>query len=146
MSRSKTILSTLSTCAVAFVFATGFRGGCGAHSPEQKVKHIERAAAHVTEDALDELDATDAQRAKVSAGVNALVPEATALVLSHMEVKETLKAEWKKASPDRAALHTLVDKQLSALSALLHHAVDTGVDVHQTLTEAQRLEVADHFE
>lgn len=139
----KKILVTLAAAGlglVALAALTGFRHGGWhrGHSPEQ----VNAFVTDRLEDALDDLDATDAQRQQILAVKDRLLADGLAAREGHGQVKQELLAQWKSDRPDAARLHALVDARVDAMRALAHQAVDTGVEVHGILTPEQRAQLA----
>lgn len=139
--------------AVAFVavFAvvalTGFRGGCG--GGHRHGRDPAQLAAFVTDrvdDALDDLDATPEQRARVHEVKERVLAAGKEAHAGHEEARAALLAEWKSQAPDRARLHALVDARVEAMRKLAHEAVDAGADVHGILTPEQREKVTKKVE
>jgi Spy/CpxP family protein refolding chaperone len=131
---------------VGVALLTGFRGGCGhghgGHDPA-------RMAAFVTDhvdDALDDLEATPEQRARVHAVKDRLLARGQALREARAGAHAEVLAQWRSETPDAARLHAMVDERLEAMRALAHEAVDAGVEVHGTLTPEQRAEVTRKIE
>lgn len=128
--------------AVAGVVAlTGFRGGCGGHGHGRGGHDPERMAAFVTDhvdDALDDLDATPDQRARIHAVKERLLAAGAKAREGRKAAHGALLAEWKSEAPDRARLHALVDERVEEMRALAHEAVDAGVEVHGVLAPEQR--------
>ncbi|MCB9553569.1 MAG: hypothetical protein R3F65_29725 [bacterium] len=95
------------------------------------------------DDALDELDATEAQRAQVEKIVFALFDEGVAKLGDREVFREELLSLWQQPSPDAAAAHALVEARIEVLRALAHQAVDSSLEVHKVLDAKQRDAVAD---
>jgi protein CpxP len=98
-------------------------------------------AAFVTDrvdGALDDVDATPEQRARVHAVKDRLLASGQALRAERGADHAELLAAWRAQSPDAAALHARVDARLDALRAFAHQAVDGALEVHATLTPEQR--------
>ncbi|MGC3997694.1 MAG: Spy/CpxP family protein refolding chaperone [Anaeromyxobacter sp.] len=133
----KTLIATGTVALVAagFLVLTGFRHACHrAHDPAQ-------VAAFVTgrvEDALDDVDATEAQRQQILAVKDRMLASGQALHADSAAVHQEFLAQWKAEQPDKARLHALVDQRFEAMRALAHQAVDAGVEVHDVLTPDQR--------
>ncbi len=87
---------------------------------------------------LDDLKATDAQRAKVLAVKDRLLAQAEKLHAQHEAAHAELEGSWAADKMDSAALHALVDARVEELRGVLHQAVDGLVEVHDTLTPEQR--------
>jgi Spy/CpxP family protein refolding chaperone len=136
----------LAPLLVGVVVLTGFRGGCGhshgGHDPA-------RMAAFVTDhvdDALDDLEATPEQRARVHAVKDRLLARGQALREARAGAHAEVLAQWRSETPDAARLHAMVDERLEGMRALAHEAVDAGLEVHGTLTPEQRAEVTRKIE
>jgi Spy/CpxP family protein refolding chaperone len=123
------------------LLAAGFGAGChrGHHRDPAKV------AAFVTdrvEDALDDVDATAAQREKILAVKDRLLAEGAKLHGDRDALHRELLAAWKADQVDRARLHAIVDERIDALRAFAHQAVDGAADAHDALTAEQRAKLA----
>lgn len=88
--------------------------------------------------ALDDLQATDAQRAKVLAVKDRLAGQVHKLHGEHEVVHAAFLREWGEDKMDTAALHALVDSRLEELRGALHQTVDGVAEIHDTLTPDQR--------
>jgi Spy/CpxP family protein refolding chaperone len=147
MEKILAIVGGAALVGVAFVALTGFRGGCGGH--RHGGRDPAELAAFVTDrvdDALDDLDATPEQRARVHAVKERLLASGQTARAGHREAHDALAAEWKGERPDAAKLHALVDARAEAYRALAHEAVDAGVEVHGILTPEQRARVTKKIE
>jgi Spy/CpxP family protein refolding chaperone len=101
-------------------------------------------AAFVTDrvdDALDDLDASPQQRARIHAVKERMLASARKLHEGSHADREAVVEAWKAPSPDRARLHAIVDERIDALRAVAHEAVDAGIEVHDVLTPEQREKV-----
>lgn len=139
MKRSITIAAALSAFVLLSAFGPG-RFGCGG-TPEER---FDRAQSHLHDrlsDRLDDLEATEAQRARISQIERALFDDARPLVLQNPEVKRELLTELRGDAPDAAKLHGLVDARAAAYTAFAHRLVDAAVEVHGLLTPAQRARI-----
>jgi Spy/CpxP family protein refolding chaperone len=145
MKKSLTALGTLGAVLVGFVVLSGFGGGCGHHHPRDPAEVQAAVTAHLDE-ALDDLDATQAQRDQIHAIKDKLLAKGMALRADHQAVRDEVLAQWKSETPDRAKLHALVDQRIDALRAFAHDAVDAGADVHGILTPDQRAKVTKKIE
>ena len=135
----KTVPVLLGLAAV-FVLAAGFRGGCGGHRHDPA--SIDRMVTSHLEDALDDLDATPAQRTQVTALKDRLLQKGAALRQGSQETRRELVAQWDSASPDRAKVHALIDARIDAMRAFAHEAADAAVDLHGILTPEQRAKIS----
>jgi Spy/CpxP family protein refolding chaperone len=114
----------------------GFARGC--QSPEERQKAAQRFISNRVDDALDDLEATPAQRARVLQLKEQLVAEAQPLIAAHREAKAELASQFAGGNPDSAKLHALVDERISAVRAFAHKLVDAAVEVHASLTPEQK--------
>lgn len=134
--------------AVGGILALGGFAGChrgpGGHHRDPK-----EVAAFVTErveDALDDLEATPAQREKILAVKDRLLAEGLKARGDRDALHTELLAMWKADAVDRARLHAIVDQRIDALRAFAHAAADGAADAHDTLTPEQRAKVAKKIE
>ncbi len=139
MKKTLAALAAVALVAVGFVALTGFRHGFGCHGRDPA-----QVAAFVTarlDDALDDVDATPAQRDRLHAVKDRLLAKGQALHADHEGTHAELVAQWKADRPDAAKLHALVDARIDAFRALAHEAVDGAVEAHDVLTPEQRAKV-----
>jgi Spy/CpxP family protein refolding chaperone len=131
------VVAAVGTIALLGAFAGH---GCGrhGHDPAQVAAFV---SARV-DDALDDLDATPAQREKIHAVKDRLLADATRLHESHAGDRGELVAQWDAAQPDAAKLHALVDARVDEMRKLAHEAVDSAIEVHGILTPEQRAKVS----
>jgi periplasmic protein CpxP/Spy len=112
MKKSLVVVSLVAVAAVAF---SGCRhGGDRMHRMEQMI-------AWKLDDALDGLDATEAQR-------------------------EALVAEWGASRVDPVKVHAVVDERAEAYRAFAHKVADALVEVHALLTPEQRAKVQERVQ
>ena len=137
-------LQLLLAASGLLLLGTGFATGCH-RGPHGHHRDPAKVAAFVTErvdDALDDVDATPAQREKVHAVKDRLLAEQGKLRGDRDALHAELLAAWKAETVDRARLHAIVDERIEALRAFAHAAADGAVEVHDVLTPAQRAELA----
>lgn len=88
--------------------------------------------------ALDDIDATDAQRTRIEA----IKARAFALGEEHAKSRPAIRAavleQWRAEKPDARAVHQLVDDRVDEIRALAHQAADAALEVHGTLDAKQR--------
>jgi len=134
MTRQFWMMTLAGAAAVLALAGFGRCGGPSSHDPAQ-------VAAFVTDrvdDALDDLNATDAQRQQIHAIKDQLLAQALELRKEGEPLHGEVKVQWESATPDRARLHSLVDERFDAMRAFAHQAVDAGIEVHDILTPEQR--------
>lgn len=137
----KDTFHVFASLAVLFAVATtGFRGGCGGHGHDPA--SIDRMVTARLDDALDDLDATPAQRAQVTALKDKLVQQGAALRQGGREARRELVAQWDSAAPDRARVHAIIDARADAMRAFAHKAADAAADLHDILTPEQRARIS----
>jgi periplasmic protein CpxP/Spy len=140
----------LGVFAVASVAVlTGFRhaGGCGGRfGPGGRPEEMAAFMTARVDDALDDIKATDAQRATVHAAKDRVLEKVKALRGDRRQMHEELLAAWKSDSADKAKLHALVDQRIEEMRAVGHEAVDAAAEVHDALTPEQRQQVAERME
>jgi Spy/CpxP family protein refolding chaperone len=132
---------------VSFGLLTGFRGGCGGGGHGGRAgwrdpARIEKLATAHIDDALDDLDATDAQRKSVQAVKSRLLSEGMALSVENRKAGKEIVAQWDASSPDAARIHALIDERAEAMRAFAHKAADAAIEVRGTLTPEQRATVS----
>lgn len=92
---------------------------------------------------LDEIDATDAQRAKANTLKDNFAEELFSMKDDADEVRAEVLEEWKKDDPDAEAMHALVDERIEVYRKMMHKAVDGAFEMHEALTPEQREEIAE---
>ena len=133
--------------AGALVLAAGV--AIAATSTRGQERGPERARQFINwkvDDALDELDATDAQRAKAHALKDRLFEEGMKMRDEKEQVRAALMEQWKSDRPDAAAVHREVDRIADEFRAFAHQAADAALELHQTLTPEQRAELLQRAE
>ena len=136
----KKTVPVLGGLAAALLLVTGFRGGCGGGHADPA--HLDRMVTSHLEDALEDIDATPAQKAQVMALKDRLLQQGAALRQGGRETRRQLLAQWDSAAPDRAAVHASIDARIDAMRAFAHQAADAGMDLHGILTPEQRAKIS----
>lgn len=127
--------------SIAALFSFGAIGGCdrgplahGRMSPD-KLKKL--AEIHL-DDALDDLDATAEQRARIFTLKDRVIDETAGLRDARKQLMSDLLAEWGKDTPDADKARAAVDRSVEELRQVGYQLVDAGVDLHSVLTPEQR--------
>lgn len=144
----KTVLAGLAGALIATTALALMAFGGGGHF-RHRMHDPAEVAAFVTDrvdDALDDLDATPAQRERINGVKDRLLAAAMSHRGTRQETREAFLAEWKAEKPDAARLHALVDQRAAEMTAMAHQAVDAAVEVHDTLTPEQRAKVTKKVE
>jgi protein CpxP len=134
-------LSLGALALVAFVALTGFKGSCG----RPDLRDPAQMAAFVTDrldGMLDDIDATPVQRTQIQAIKDRVLTSVQKLHSTRQATHETMLAEWKADTVDRAKVHALIDQRAEEMKALAHQAADAAIEAHDALTPAQRAKVA----
>ena len=116
-------------------------GSCCHHGSPDPAQVRERVTARV-EDALEDLQATPQQKTQILALKDRLVNDGLALRAGQKEAHAALLAAWDEEKPDPAQLHALIDARVDALRKFAHELADAGLELHGTLTPAQRAKVS----
>ncbi len=138
MTKRKVVL--VATAVLGMALLTGF--GWGRHHGAFDKERAQKWADFAVDDFLDELDATDAQRAKIHQLKEGLVPAALALHAENQGLKREALAQWDAKTPDAAKVHAMVDGRIAAFGALAHKITDAALTLHATLTPEQRKELS----
>lgn len=133
------LLVLVGLAVASFVMLTGFRhaGGPGPHGGPGGFL-MGRGLEHM----LDEIDATDAQRAQIEAIKERLVAAQQARADERQEGPRALVEFWKQENPDAAQVHAKIDEKFEAHRAAAYQMADAMIEVHHILTPEQRAEVA----
>jgi Spy/CpxP family protein refolding chaperone len=117
--------------------------GCGGGARGER---LEKLVALKVDDALDDVDATQAQRERVQAMTKETLTSAKPVVEQALATRSALVSEWKAERPDSARVHQLIDAQLDSLRSAVHRLADQALELHQVLTPAQRERVTERLE
>ena len=120
----------------------GRHGGGGA----MMMPHIVDEMADEILDGASGLNLTEDQKQRVISVRDRVKSQAAALHVAHDATHEELKKEWDAASMDTVKMHTMVDARVDELRGVLQTAVDGVVEIHDTLTPAQRKTLTERFE
>ena len=143
MSTTKRAVLAAGLAVVAIVALAGFTYGRpmgpGHHaSPEKIYKFV----TFKVNDALDDLKASDGQRAQVNAVKDQLFSEAKGLFAGRKEMHEQLVAQWNSERPDAKQVHALIDQRIEEMRTFAHSAADGALKIHDVLTPEQRAQLA----
>jgi periplasmic protein CpxP/Spy len=136
----------ITLAAMTFTLSTGF-GGCHHrnYTPEERAKHAGRMATAVVDDVMDDVDATDDQRAKAHAVKESVLKEAAIVFEQHDMAKAELWAQWQSKQPDASRVHGIIDDRMDAFRKLLHKVADGLIELHAILTPEQRAEITNEW-
>jgi Spy/CpxP family protein refolding chaperone len=109
-------------------------GGHGGHSPEMFHKFIQFAV----NEKLDQVAATDEQRAKVREVSERLLKEAQALHQGKQDLHEQMLELMAQDEPDPARVKALVRDRMQEFARFADDATDGLLELHRTFTPEQR--------
>jgi protein CpxP len=95
---------------------------------------------------LDEIQATESQRAQVNAIKDDLFNDGVALKQANRNLRKDLVAQWDSDVIDSAKIHALVNDRVDAFRAFANKAADDAIKVHDLLTPAQRAQLKTELE
>ncbi|MFN0063260.1 MAG: Spy/CpxP family protein refolding chaperone [Myxococcaceae bacterium] len=130
----------LSALAVVALSAWGPHA-CGKPDAARKARFV----TAMVDDTLDDLDATDEQRAAVHGLKDRLLAEGFALRDDNKAARTQFLTQWQSAQPNTTELHTLVDSRMTAVTAFAHKLADAALELHTILTPAQRAELGERM-
>lgn len=149
--KKKTASSVLWFVLAALLVPGSASSGC--HRPRSSQAIPEAVDLVVTwklDQALDRLEATEAQRQEFHAAKDWILEEIHDLIQGTRDTHLTLVEELKKDEPDAEKLHALVAHQAERHRIFAHDLVETVLSLHSTLSSGQRERifelVADHME
>lgn len=122
-----------------FAFGVAHRMGYGPPTTKEELRA--RADARFA-DWMDEIDATDDQRAQLSPLLTSVLDAANPLLATPATLKDAALGAWRSDAVDAAALHALVDAEGKKLTTLASTTADALASAHAVLTPEQRAKVA----
>lgn len=122
-------------------FAMGLVQRAGYGPPATKEELAERAEVRFTE-ALDELKATDAQRAALRPLLAAVLDDVAPLTATPGTLKDALVSAWQSDKADAVALHALIDLEGDKAAVAAQSAASALIKAHAILTVEQRAQLA----
>ncbi|GHG64846.1 periplasmic heavy metal sensor [Comamonas sp. JC664] len=128
--------------AVALLSGFAFRSGPRWGKDPERIKQM---VTWKLDDKLDTLDATEPQRKSIHAVKDRLFTDGVQVMEDQRAARDEAFQQLASDTPDRQKLHALVDARIEAMRAFAHKATDAALEVHGTLTPAQRKELADEF-
>jgi len=117
-------------------------GACRHRGSADPAEVSARVTARV-EHALDDLQATPDQRARVLALKDRLLADGLALRAAGRDARSAVLAQWDQPSPAPADVHALIDARIDAFRKFAHEAADAGLELHALLTPGQRAQLSE---
>lgn len=121
----------------AFWVATKLGYGPPVDAADAKERAQERVA-----DLLDEIEATEQQRAQLEPLLVGFVDDAAPLLDRPVVVKDALLAAWSSEDPDVDALHAMIDAEAARVRDALRAGSSRLAQAHGILTPEQRATIA----
>lgn len=122
--------------AVVLLSGFGFRGG-GCGGSERGYKFV----SWRIDSKLDDLNATEEQKAKINAIKDRIFVDVKAAVAEHKATKGQALAQFESGNPDSNALKNMVDARLATAKIVAYKVVDALVEANAVLTPEQRKEL-----
>ncbi len=138
MKRKKIVLASVASLAIV-----GLLAGFAQHQMRNPKRAYEFMSVKVNS-LLDEIKATDAQRAQVNQMKDELWQQGQAMHQTE-QLREELVSQWGADQVDAAKLHALVNEKIDALRAFANKAVDDSVQLHDLLTPEQRAKLQEEI-
>jgi protein CpxP len=120
----------------SLVLLAGFASRMG-HSPERAYQHITERVNSL----LDQVKATDAQRAQVNQIKDQLFKQGVEIKQSERQLMQELLSKWDAAQVNADEVHALVDQRVDAHRAFAQKVADALIQIHDVLTPEQRAQV-----
>src|SRR5712692_920842 len=130
--------------AVAAVAVVGVLAGFAQHQMRNPKRAYEFMSVKVNS-LLDDINATDAQRAQVNQMKDELWQQGQALHQTD-QLREQLVSQWGADQVDAAKLHAAVNEKIDAFRAFANKAVDDSVKLHDLLTPEQRAKLQEEIQ
>jgi len=109
----------------------------GHRDPNKAYEHITQKVDRL----MNEINATDAQRAQINQLKDKLFKEGMDLRQNKQSLRSQLFANWDAAQVNASDVHAQVDKQVDAWRAFAHDAADASIQLHDLLTPDQRTQL-----
>jgi Spy/CpxP family protein refolding chaperone len=131
----------LSTLLVAVLVASLTLVACGRHHQPTNDEIRDRAENRL-EDVMDDLDASDAQRARLTAILDDAMPTVYAMRDSRKVYGKSIVTELMQPKPDAGVVRNLIRDASADATANVKRLTDSAVAAHAVLTPEQRAELA----
>ncbi|MBJ6759435.1 periplasmic heavy metal sensor [Myxococcaceae bacterium JPH2] len=138
-------IAIATTAVAAFVLLTGFAMRGGHPGWGRDPERMRQMVTWRLNDKLDDLNATPAQRQSIGAIKDRVFDDGKQLMEDQRAVRDEVVTQLESDAPDAQKLHALVDARIDAMRAFAHRITDAALEVHRTLTPAQRQELASEY-
>ena len=134
----RTVIVGIAAIACAALAGVAIAANRMAHrDPNQVYQLITRKVDRL----MNEINATDAQRAQINQLKDKLFKEGMDLRQNRQSLRSQLFANWDAAQVNASDVHAQVDKQVDAWRAFAHDAADASIQLHDLLTPDQRAQL-----
>jgi protein CpxP len=134
------LVGAVAVTSLAACGGGGWGGGASAN-PKERLDRAQKFVNWRVDDALDDLDGTDAQKAQVKQVTDKLFVEAAPVLEGNQAARAGLVEQWGAANPDATKVHAIVDERAQALTGFAHKIADAAIEVHRILTPEQRAKI-----
>jgi Spy/CpxP family protein refolding chaperone len=140
MKMKKIVLASVASLAIV-----GLLAGFAQHQMRNPKRQYEFISVKVNK-LLDEIKATDAQRAQVNQMKDELWQQGQGMHQTHRQLMEELLSQWGADQVDAAKVHALVNEKIDGLRAFADKAVDDSIQLHDLLTPEQRAKLQEEIQ
>jgi Spy/CpxP family protein refolding chaperone len=116
---------------------------CGMHGMKMSEKMMRAAMEDHVDELMDDINATDAQRAEFTLLSDSIVNEAIALRSKEKPNHQALLAALKKDKVDREAIHSGIENHIDTFEAFLFRSLDRVLDAYEKLRPEQKQIILD---
>ena len=138
----KSYRKVIPLAAAVALLGVGF-AACAAQVDKTPEDRVMAAVDRRVEAALDEIDATEAQRQQVRVLEDDLIAQFKAARQDHDETHRVVEQLWLADEVDTKRAHELVDERIEKMRKMAHRVTDAAVELHDLLTPEQRKILAD---
>jgi len=140
------MLAALGISAVLLLAGFGF-GGRGMHRGIMRdPKKVDSFVTWRITDALNEVKATEQQKAQILAIKDRLMPEVTRLMQERRSHHDEIRQLWLSDSVDARTVRAKIDQRTEEMRQLAYKVSDAVIEAHKVLTPAQRAQLAEKAE
>ena len=143
MNKSKLNRKTVYTVVILGALVAISVVACGGHGHDMSPQMMKRLFLGHVDDVMDDIDATDAQRATFEATAEEILAEALEMKKTHKAHEKEMLTLLKAPSPDRDAIKAHIQDKLDRVEDFAIRSVDKILDAYETLDSGQRQIILD---
>jgi Spy/CpxP family protein refolding chaperone len=132
----RTAVVGIAVLAVAAV--TGVAAAAAGHRAHRDPQQFHDLINRKVDRLMDDIKATDAQRAQINQLKEKLFSEGMDLRKNQRALRHDLLANWDAPQVNADEVHAQVDKQVEAYRTFAHDAANASIQLHDILTPEQR--------